>query len=221
MHPRTPLDKAALSTLEVFDDSPMTSPDPIFLRVKDPLNTTPRLPTPVDGTRLERSLDTTPPASTPQDDIIHTSAVAEDELYVARKAEALNARAQAIISAASALAGSFHSSAPPLARGDHLMRETISGISGNQSQSAGSFDNSAPPLAAAYASAASASVSIGPASAVAAAGASSLAPSVELALRGGLNPKTELWLQASTKQLRAGQALAASSNTSQAASQAH
>ena len=127
MHPRTPLDKAALSTLEVFDDSPMTSPDPIFLRVKDPLNTTP-----VDGTRLERSLDTTPPASTPQDDIIHTSAVAEDELYVARKAEALNARAQAIISAASALAGSFHSSAPPLARGDHLMRETIRVISGNQ-----------------------------------------------------------------------------------------
>jgi hypothetical protein len=59
------------------------------------------------------------------------------------------------------------------------------------------------------ASAASASASVNSASTVAAGGTSSLAPIVELALRGGLNSKTELWLQASTKQLRAGQAHAA------------
>ena len=124
--------------------------------------------------KAERSLDTTPHASTPPDYNIHPSTVAEDEVYGARKTEALDTRAQAGISAASALAGSF--------------------------------DSSIPPPAAAYASAASASASIGPALALVAADKSSLAPTVELALRGGLNPKTELWLQASTKQLRAGQA---------------
>jgi chemotaxis protein histidine kinase CheA len=176
----------------------MASPEPIFLRVKDPLNMTPRLATPVDATRLERSLDTTPRASTPQGDIIHPSTAAEDELYDARKAEALNARAQAIISAASALAGSFDSSVPAAAA---------------NAPAAAAYA----PAAAAYAPAASASALIAPTSAVAVAGASSLAPSVELALRGGLNPKTELWLQASTKQLRAGQAQAAPPSTSEAA----
>jgi hypothetical protein len=108
------------------------------LRVKDPLNMTPRLATPVDAIRL----DTTPRASTPPGDIIHPSTAAEDELYDARKAEALNARAQAIISAASALAGCFDSSVPAAAANA--------------------------PAAAAYAPAASASALIGPASAVAA-----------------------------------------------------